>query len=87
MLRRLETASDNLDRAKEVEDVQAVGMRLRETLLTLIEKLHDLRLEMPEHVELPQQDGNFKGWAEIYAGDTSTWSIIRKTSKASQIAE
>ena len=28
VLRRLETASDNLDRAKEVEDVQAVGMRL-----------------------------------------------------------
>jgi hypothetical protein len=23
---------------------------------------------MPEHTELPQQDGNFKGWAEIYAG-------------------
>ena len=68
VLRRLETASDNLDRAKEVEDVQAVGMRLRETLLTLIEKLHDLRLEMPENVELPQQDGNFKGWAGIYAG-------------------
>jgi len=68
VLRRLETASDNLDRAKEVEDVQAVGMRLRETLLTLLEKLHDLRLEMPEHVDLPQQEGNFKAWAEIYAG-------------------
>src|SRR5207247_7654124 len=50
VLRRLEAASDNLERAKEVEDVQAVGMRLRETLLTLIDKLHDLRLEMPEHV-------------------------------------
>lgn len=68
VLRRLEVASDNLERAKEVEDVQAVGMRLRETLLTLIDKLHDLRLEMPEHVDLPQQDGNFKGWAEIYSG-------------------
>lgn len=68
VLRRLETASDNLDRAKEVEDIQAVGMRLREVLLTLIEKFSTLNLEMPEGIELPKQDGNFKGWAEIYAG-------------------
>ena len=52
VLRRLEVANDNLERAKEVEDVQAIGMRLRETLLTLIDKLHDLRLEMPEHIDL-----------------------------------
>lgn len=67
VLRRLETASDNLDHAKEVEDIQAVGMRLREVLLTLIEKFSTLDLEMPEGIELPKQDGNFKGWAEIYA--------------------
>lgn len=68
VMRRLETASDNLDRAKEVEDVQAVGMRLRETLLTLTARLRSLDLQMPQAVELPQQDGNFKGWAEVYAG-------------------
>jgi hypothetical protein len=33
--RRLDVASESLDRAREVEDFQAVGMRLRETLLTL----------------------------------------------------
>ena len=68
VLRRLEVARENLDQAREVEDVQAVGMRLRESLLTLIEKLRALGLEMPANVELPQQDGNFKGWAGIYAG-------------------
>lgn len=68
VMRRLETASNNLDRAKEVEDVQAVGMRLRETLLTLTARLRSLDLQMPQAVELPQQDGNFKGWAEIFAG-------------------
>jgi hypothetical protein len=30
--RRLDVASESLDRAREVEDFQAVGMRLRETL-------------------------------------------------------
>src|SRR4051812_31345204 len=68
VMRRLETAGDNLDRAKEVEDVQAVGMRLRETLLTLTARLRSLDLRMPQAVELPQQEGNFKGWAEVYAG-------------------
>ncbi len=68
VLRRLETASDNLDRAKEVEDIQAVGMRLREVLLTLIEKFRTLGFEMPRGVQLPEHDGNFKAWAEIYAG-------------------
>ena len=43
-------------------------MRLREILLTLIDKFHDLRLEMPNGINLPDQDGDFKGWAEIYAG-------------------
>jgi len=66
VMRRLKTASDNLDRAKEVEDVQAVGMRLRESLLTLTDRLRSLDLQMPQAVELPQQDGNFKGWAEVY---------------------
>jgi hypothetical protein len=33
--RRLDVASESLDRAREVEDFQAVGMRLREILLTL----------------------------------------------------
>lgn len=83
--RRLEAASENLDRAKEVEDVQAVGMRLRETLLTLLDKLRSLDLEMPEAVKLPQQDGNFTGWAEIYArilAPGSSSAKLRKVLKA-----
>jgi hypothetical protein len=83
--RRLETAGENLDRAKEVEDVQAVGMRLRETLLTLTDRLRSLQLEMPRNVELPEHDGNFKGWAEIYAGilaPGSSSTKLRKVLKA-----
>jgi hypothetical protein len=34
VVRRLDVASESLDRAREVEDFQAVGMRLLETLLT-----------------------------------------------------
>lgn len=81
ILRRQESASDSLDRAKEVEDVQAVGMRLRENLLTLIERFHDLSLEMPEGIELPKQEGNFKGWADIYAGLLSPGSSLRNLRK------
>ena len=45
--RRLDVASESLDRAREVEDFQAVGMRLRETLLTLAAKLADLGYQTP----------------------------------------
>jgi hypothetical protein len=37
--RRWQQAADQLDDAKEVEDFQAVGMRLRETLVTLVGEL------------------------------------------------
>ncbi|WP_224403056.1 hypothetical protein [Pseudonocardia sp. ICBG1034] len=67
VLRRLETARDSLEQAREIEDVQAVGMRLREVLLTLTAKLRTLRIEIPATVSTPDQDGNFKGWAEVYA--------------------
>jgi hypothetical protein len=46
--RRLDVASESLDRAREVEDFQAVGMRLRETLLTLAAKLADLGYQTDE---------------------------------------
>ena len=85
VMRRLETASDNLDRAKEVEDVQAVGMRLRESLLTLTDRLRSLDLQMPQAVELPQQDGNFKGWAEVYAGILAPGSSSARLRKALKV--
>ena len=42
LLRRLDVVNESLDRAKEVEDFQAVGMRLRELLLTLTFSLSEL---------------------------------------------
>ncbi|GAA4862229.1 hypothetical protein [Actinomycetospora straminea] len=67
VLRRIETASDNLDRAKEVEDVQAVGMRLRECLLSLVSKMREISLSLPPESTLPSQNGNFKEWAAVFS--------------------
>lgn len=85
VLRRLETAHDNLGQAREIEDVQAVGMRLRETLLTLTAKLRSLDIEIPQTVTLPEQDGNFKGWADVYASALASGASsarLRKLLKA-----
>jgi len=66
LLRRLDVASESLDRAKEVEDFQAVGMRLRELLLTLTFSLSELVQTAEPTAEL-QKAANFKALAEIYA--------------------
>jgi hypothetical protein len=63
---RLDVASESLDRAKEVEDFQAVGMRLRETLLTLAAKLAVLGYQ-PANGAAELQKGNFKAWASLCA--------------------
>ena len=66
VLRRLDVAGESLERAREVEDFQAVGMRLRETLLTLAAKLAGLGYQSAEGAaEL--QKGNFKAWASLCA--------------------
>ena len=66
VVRRLDAASESLDRAREVEDFQAVGMRLRETLLTLAAKLAGLGYQTDAGAaEL--QKGNFKAWASVCA--------------------
>jgi hypothetical protein len=64
--RRLDVASESVDRAREVEDYQAVGMRLRETLLTLAAKLADLGYQTDAGAADLQQ-GNFKAWAAVCA--------------------
>jgi hypothetical protein len=64
--RRLDVASESLDRAREVEDFQAVGMRLRETLLTLAAKLAGLGYQTNASAA-DLQKGNFKGWASVCA--------------------
>jgi hypothetical protein len=64
--RRLDVAGESLDRAREVEDFQAVGMRLRETLLTLAAKLASLGYQTEASAANLQQ-GNFKAWASLCA--------------------
>jgi hypothetical protein len=66
LLRRLDVANESLDRAKEVEDFQAVGMRLRELLLTLVATLSELELQSLDPADAPKK-ANFKAWANIYA--------------------
>jgi hypothetical protein len=64
-LKRLESAGNALDSADEVEDFQAVGMKLRECLLTLIHTL-----AKPEHVptgeDIPNRS-DFIRWSELIA--------------------
>lgn len=71
--RRLDVASESLDRAREVEDFQAVGMRLRETLLTLAAKLAALGYQT-EAGAAELQKGNFKAWASVCAGSVAAGS-------------
>lgn len=63
VLRRGEQASDKHDSAVEVEDYQAVGMLLRESLISLVGALRR-HTEIPEEIERPQ-DSNFNGWTEV----------------------
>ena len=61
--RKLELASEKLINAVEIEEIQAVGMMCRETLLALIESIFKPEY-LNEEDELPQKS-NFKGRCEI----------------------
>ncbi|MBU0943390.1 MAG: gamma-glutamylcyclotransferase [Proteobacteria bacterium] len=63
VLRREEQAEEKHDNAIEAEDYQAVGMLLRESLISLISALRR-RTDFPEEFERPQ-DSNFIGWIEV----------------------
>lgn len=63
VLRREEQAQDRHDSAVEAEDYQAVGMLLRESLISLIAALRR-RTELPDEAERPQ-DSNFLGWSDV----------------------
>lgn len=63
VIRRQQQAQDRHESAVEVEDYQAVGMLLREGLISLIAALRR-RTELPEGVERPQE-ANFLGWTEV----------------------
>lgn len=63
VFRREEQAEQRHDAAVEAEDYQAVGMLLRESLISLISALRR-RTEIPANVEHPQ-DANFVAWSDI----------------------
>jgi predicted RNA-binding Zn-ribbon protein involved in translation (DUF1610 family) len=63
--RRYEQASDALDQAREAEDFQAVGMRLRECLISFAQQMSSV-VELPDGTELPQA-ANFPDWATLLA--------------------
>ncbi len=63
--RRFEQAAEALNVADEAEDFQAVGMRLRECLISFAQDTADLAT-VPEGSEPPKRS-DFKGWAELLA--------------------
>lgn len=63
VFRRGEQASDRHDRAVEAEDYQAVGMLLREALLSLIGAVKR-RTELQGGIEKPQE-ANFIAWTDV----------------------
>jgi hypothetical protein len=70
--RKWEQAAHALDRSGESEEVQAVGMRCRETLLTFIRSVSDPKM-VPTGTEKPQA-GNFIDWAELVVGHVAAES-------------
>lgn len=63
VLRRFEQAEDRFGHAIEVEDLQAIGMLLREGLISLTTAVHR-RVTLPANTEHPQL-ANFIGWTDL----------------------
>lgn len=63
VFRRQEQARDRYEAAIEAEDFQAVGMQLRECLLSLIGQMRR-QVEIPEEIERPQE-ANFIAWSDV----------------------
>ena len=64
--RRWQQAADQLDDAREIEHFQAVGMRLRETLVTLVGKLASD--EFVPHDENAPKRADVIAWSALIAG-------------------
>jgi len=64
--RRWDQAVEALQVAREAEDYQAVGMRLRECLVSFAEEIADDAL-VPEGTDRPQA-ANVKAWINLFAG-------------------
>ena len=67
VFRRQEQAKNRFDRAVESEDYQAVGMQLRECLISLVGALRR-RVEITGSHERPQ-DANFVAWTALLADE------------------
>ena len=67
-----EQAAQALDQSSESEEVQAVGMRCRETLLTFIKAVSDPTM-VPPGEDIPQV-ANFAKWSGIVAGHVAAGS-------------
>jgi hypothetical protein len=63
--RAMDEAKAELDRAQEVEDFQTIGVRCRESLLTLIHVAQD-RIQVAEGQERPKRS-DFRAWSELLA--------------------
>jgi hypothetical protein len=63
--RRWEQAAEALDKADEAEEFQAVGMRCRECLLSLVREASSADM-VPPGEEAPKQ-GDFVRWSELMA--------------------
>jgi hypothetical protein len=66
VFRRREQANDRYERAVEAEDYQAVGMQLRECLISLIGVMNR-RLDLGEEAIRPKA-ADFKAWADLFIG-------------------
>jgi hypothetical protein len=78
-----EQAAQALDQSSESEEVQAVGMRCREALLTFIKSVSDPKM-VPSGEEIPQA-ANFVKWSALVAGHIAAGSrneLIRGYLKA-----
>jgi hypothetical protein len=65
VIRRVDQAEERHDAAIEVEDFQAVGMLLREGLLSLVSAMSE-RVPIDQHAERPMK-ANFIAWSELLA--------------------
>lgn len=63
VFRRQAQAHSRVDAAVEVEDLQAVGMVLRECMLSLLAAVRR-RIDLPPQIERPQE-ANFVGWTTL----------------------
>jgi hypothetical protein len=67
--RKYEQAGEALNKADEAEDFQAVGMRLRESLISFAQEMAG-DANVPEGADPPKR-ADFKGWADLLAQTAS----------------